>query len=355
MTCYFLFPNLNAGGAERVCITYAKLLKKHGVNVVFIDFGMGKGPMIKWIDGEFEIVSLRCRRVLAGIARLTAFIKSHPGEMMFSSLEHTSIVGIIVSRRTKIPIVVRLPNMPKNVLHHGYGGLKWKIIKGINQRILHYARFIIGQSEAMRNEIIDYYHLNPQKVVAINNPVDKEFILASAQGMSNPYETGKINFLTVCNVDYRKGVDILIDAFSIVKRQLPHARLTIIGRIDSDYAKSIIAHVKEQDEVRFLGFKHNPYPYMRDCDVFVLPSRMEGFPNVLLEAMCFDRPAVATTCVPVIQQLITPGKNGYYCEVEDVLSLAHSMIKATSLQYICNHYELFDQQKFLNLFTQTIQ
>ena len=350
MTCYFLLPNLSAGGAERVCITFAKLLRRHGIEVVFVDFGNGKGEMKKWIDGEFEVVSLGCSRVMLGISRMTAFIKSHPGGMMFTSREHASIAGIIVSMMTKTPIVVRIPNMPSNVLHHGLAGLKWKLIKLINRRLLGYAKYIIGQTEAMRDELISYYRLNPQKVVAVNNPVDKEFVLASAQGAPNPYEPGHVNFLTVCNVAYSKGVDILLEAFAIVRNQYPHARLTILGRYNTDYAMSVVAQVKEKDDVQFLGFKDNPSPYMRDCDVFVLPSRMEGFPNVLLEAMCFDRPAVSTLCIPVIRQLITPGKNGYYCEVGDVKSLAEGMIKAMSLRDINNSYNLFDQQQFLSLF-----
>ena len=211
MTCYFLLPNLSAGGAERVCITFAKLLRRHGIEVVFVDFGNGKGEMKKWIDGEFEVVSLGCSRVMLGISRMTAFIKSHPGGMMFTSREHASIAGIIVSMMTKTPIVVRIPNMPSNVLHHGLAGLKWKLIKLINRRLLGYAKYIIGQTEAMRDELISYYRLNPQKVVAVNNPVDKEFVLASAQGAPNPYEPGHVNFLTVCNVAYSKGVDILLE------------------------------------------------------------------------------------------------------------------------------------------------
>ena len=350
MTCYFLLPNLSAGGAERVSITFARLLKRQGVSVVFVDFGNGRGEMTRWIGKEFQIVSLGCKRVMAGISRLTAFIKAHPGGIMFSSREHVSIAGIIASQRTKMPIIVRVPNMPSNVLHRGPGEVKWKVIKLVNRLLLRRARYIIGQSEAMRDELISFYHLPPEKVVAINNPVDKEFVVSSADGAANPYEPGHVHFLTVCNVAYSKGIDILLEAFAIVRKSIPQARLTILGRHNTDYARNIVARVRPEDEVQFLGFKDNPYPYMRYCDVFVLPSRMEGFPNVLLEAMCFDRPAVATTCVPVIRQLITPGQNGFHCEVGDVNALAECMTKAVSLHDINNHYGLFDQQRLLSLF-----
>ena len=89
---------------------------------------------------------------------------------------------------------------------------------------------------------------------------------------------------------------------------------------------------------------------MAHCDVFVLPSRMEGFPNVLLEAMCLNKPVVATTCLPVIQQIVKDGVNGYVCPEEDAEKMASSMTKALDLKDIHNTYSLFDRQKLTKVF-----
>ena len=77
---------------------------------------------------------------------------------------------------------------------------------------------------------------------------------------------------------------------------------------------------------------------------------MEGFPNVILEAMCFNRPIASTTCVTVVKDIIHEGQNGFYCEIENADAIAESMIKATQLKDIDNNYDLFDLDKLLGVF-----
>lgn len=54
---YFLLPNLSAGGAERVSITIARLLRKEGFDVEFLNLGHRNGEMLKWIEPEFKMTS----------------------------------------------------------------------------------------------------------------------------------------------------------------------------------------------------------------------------------------------------------------------------------------------------------
>ena len=102
--------------------------------------------------------------------------------------------------------------------------------------------------------------------------------------------------------------------------------------------------------ITFLGYKENPYPYFKYCDVFVLPSRMEGFPNVVLEAMCFNKPVAATTCVNVIKDIIIFGENGFYCPIEDEKALADIMLRSVNLKEISNNYNMFDKDILINIF-----
>ena len=228
--------------------------------------------------------------------------------------------------------------------------VKWKVIRWLNKKLLKRARTIIAQTDAMRKQALEYYPLKDNQVVTLNNPLDREHVIRSAAQEENPFEKGKTHFLTVCNIAYSKGVDVLVEAFRQVKSVIPDAMLTIVGRDTTDYGQQLKATLKGETDVRFLGFRDNPYPYMRFCDVFVLPSRMEGFPNVLLEAMCFNHPVVSTTCVPVVKKLITPGENGYYCDVDDSKQLARCMVDAIGIREINNHYDLFDQDLLLKIF-----
>lgn len=347
---YFLLPDLSAGGAERVSITIARLLHKEGYDVEFVVFGYRQGEMLNWIEPEFNMTCFECGRVLKAIPKLNAFMKAHPNSIYFSSREHVSIIGLLVAKLARRPIVIRIPNMPKNKLSKGVAGLKMSIIKFVNRWLLKSAKIIIAQNKEMRNQLLDYYDLPADKVVAINNPVDAEYIRSSAEVSVNPFDTSKINFLNVCNIAYSKGIDVLEKAWPKVKSVIPNAHMNIVGRNTSEYAKELLDRAKELKDFTFWGFQTNPYVYLKHCDVFVLPSRMEGFPNVVLEAQCFNRPVASTTCVAVIKDIILEGKNGYYCDIEDPAALAECMIKAAKLKNIENKYNLFDKELLLNCF-----
>ena len=350
MNIYFLLPDLSAGGAERVSITIARLLHKEGYNVEFVNFGYHKGEMLNWIEPEFKMTCFECKRVLSALPKMIAFMKSHPDGVYFSSREHVSIIGILASKIAKRPIVVRIPNMPKNNLAGGLSGIKMKIIKIINQWLLKSAKIIIAQNLEMRDQLLEYYNLPKDKVVAINNPIDIDYVKNSAKDTKNPFIESEINFLSVCNIAYSKGIDILEEAWPKVKALIPNAHMHIVGRNTSEYAKDLIRKAENLKDFTFLGFQSNPYKFLKHCDVFVLSSRMEGFPNVVLEAQCFNRPIASTTCVAVIKDIIQEGKNGYYCKIESPDDLADTMTKAAELKNIENKYKLFDKELLLNCF-----
>lgn len=350
MKIYFLLPDLSAGGAERVSITIARILSKDGFDIEFLNLGSPEGEIKSWIEPEFKITSFGCSRVVKAINLLRKFMRKNPDAVYYSSREHVSIIGLLAAKFEKKQIVIRIPNMPRNKLTTGISGFKSIIIKFINKYLLKYAKVIIAQNNEMKSQLLDFYHLPNNKIVVINNPIDKDYIYKSAEYSDNPYNTNKINFLNISNIAYSKGIDILLKAWIDVKAKIPNAHLYIIGRNTSDYAKQIVENANNLKDITFLGFKNNPYPYLKYCNVFVLPSRMEGFPNVVLEAMCFNRPVVSTTCVSVIKDIIKNGINGYYCNTEDTATLADCMIKAISLNNINNEYNLFDKHLLIDCF-----
>lgn len=347
---YFLLPDLAAGGAERVSITIARLLKKNGFDVEFLNLGEAKGDMESWLVPEFKLTSFGHSRVLKALPQLRSFMKSHPEASFFSSREHTNLVGLLAAKLAHRRIIVRVPNMPNNKLEHGLAGVKIRVIKAINKRLLSNASIVIAQNKEMRKQLLSYYSLPEEKVVAINNPVDKDYVLKSADGSKNPFNDGEKVFLAACTIDFRKGIDVLIDAWPKVKEQVHNAHLYIIGRDSSVYAEDMKKKASGQKGITFLGFQANPYPYLKYCDVFVLSSRMEGFPNVVLEAMCFNKPVASTTCVDVISEIIQPGVNGYTCDIEDPEALANAMVEASKIQNIKNNYDLFHVEQLLDVF-----
>lgn len=196
---------------------------------------------------------------------------------------------------------------------------------------------LIAQTQEMKNLMIDFYNLNPKKISVLNNPIDT---IAINEGIkdNNPYlsYTESFNLVTVGNVRFVKGHDILIKAFKLFKDVYENSHLFIIGQFNPT-AKYFIEMQNWIDEnnlnnyIHFTGFSNNPYKYIYNSSCFVLPSRSEGLPNVLLEAMYLKKPIVATKCIPFIEQVIEDGINGFKVDVDNEIQMADAMIKAVDM------------------------
>ena len=103
-------------------------------------------------------------------------------------------------------------------------------------------------------------------------------------------------------------------------------------------------------KVHCLGYQNNPYPYIKYADCFVLSSRWEGLPNVLIEALHLGTPAAAFRCIPIIERIINDGATGFTAEKENVDSLAQAMSKSVDLGRIQSSYKSSKIEDFTKLF-----
>lgn len=215
------------------------------------------------------------------------------------------------------------------------------------------ADIIIAQTEEMKQELIDEMHISEDKVVVLQNPVDTETINKKIQTGKIPYsDDGKVRYVASGRFAYQKGFDLLVEAFAIVKKQQPEAELYIVGRNDGgfeDYyneVKQLIEKHGLQDSVKCVGFQNNPYVYIKYADCFVLSSRWEGLPNVMIESLYLGTPVAAFKCIPVIGRIVTDGADGYLAEKENVESLAKAMMKASELGRVISAYKSASMDDF---------
>jgi glycosyltransferase involved in cell wall biosynthesis len=113
-----------------------------------------------------------------------------------------------------------------------------------------------------------------------------------------------IRLLCVGRISSEKGQALAIEALSLLRNEGMDARLYLIGEgAHMKHCRDISDNLGIDDSVKFLGLKVNPYPFMRDCDVYIQPSRYEGFCISLAEARCFDIPIVSTDFTGAAEQL----------------------------------------------------
>jgi glycosyltransferase involved in cell wall biosynthesis len=128
----------------------------------------------------------------------------------------------------------------------------------------------------------------------------------------------------------QKGFDVLLRAFATARAHL-NCRLIILG--EGPDRKDLLALARALDignDVALPGFTGNPFAFMARAAVFVLPSRWEGFPNALVEAMACGTPVIAADCPSGPHDILAGGRFGRLVPPENVEALATALVEMLS-------------------------
>lgn len=326
-------PN-GGGGAEKISIIYAKIFKKHGydVKIVLIDKKGGSGKIVQYLPSNIPVTKIQCRHGYGAIWSLYKVIKAEKPDYAFSSLTVLAVGLILCSMwMPTVRVITRQCFTP---------GKESFFVEHLISLFFRKAYINIAQTEEMRQLMICKYHLNPSKVITINNPLDEEDIYRKIANIKVSEEK-HYRYVAIGRIHPSKDVLTILRALAIVKKYDEQASLLIIGAVaDNDYMAMLQREVIDlniEDCVTFMDYTDNPYKYLLCCECFVLASLTEGLPNVLNEAMFLSRPVVATCSIPYISQVICDGVNGYKIEtLGDYQTLAEKMLLAVKLKNINN-------------------
>lgn len=151
-----------------------------------------------------------------------------------------------------------------------------------------------------------------QAVVKIFNPIDKEDTLkkAAMDIADYPFSEKLPTFVTIGTVYPQKGYDRLLDVHKkLMDEGLKHQIIIIGDGYDFENIQAKLNQLGLQETVKMLGFRSNPYPYLKKSDFYIMSSRHEGFPTIIAEALILDKPVVSTD-VSGIKDLLQDGKLG---------------------------------------------
>lgn len=225
---------------------------------------------------------------------------------------------------------------------------------GLEKRSYQKIDKIICVSEDSKKSVLNLYPENKNKIEVIYNPIDKNNILKLSKEKANfNFNKSKINIITIGRLTKIKGYDILLQSHNkLIKEGLDY-NLIILG--EGIERKNLEKYIKEnnlENNTQLLGFKENPYPYLKEADIFVSSSRYEGYPLVLCEAVCLGKPIIATNCTGP-KEILENSRYGLMAEVENVDDLAEKMKKLILNEELRKKYsdlskeraEIFDIKK----------
>lgn len=194
----------------------------------------------------------------------------------------------------------------------------------LTRRAYRRADAVLANSTDMAANLTRDLGLDAGRVRMINNPIDLAGIERQAEarpaGLPNrPY------LITAGRLEYQKAHEVLIQAFAQSGLARSHA-LVILGKGSRlPHLHRLAAQLGVGEQVRFIGFVANPYAWMASADLFVLPSRWEGFPSVAAEAMACGTALLLTDCPYGPRDIIEPGESGELVPPDDAAALAGAM------------------------------
>lgn len=331
-----VLPYLKSRGTEKQALRLAIGFIERGADVVlFVVQGWGLESMYR----AFENAGVRVVNVgpeinagekkvnLARVFSLARLIRQHRCTALLSRAGMTNQITGFSGLLTFIPTAVVLSGTTakketRSLLE------KWTFSLRSASRIGFPKRIISVSNEGARNFSLSYPPL-AKKVKTIPNGVDhliiddvhKESLMDSRKFYFCYSGTLEIN---------RKGIDVLVDALEVLvlDRGLMNAAIVLIGTgQDEKEIRSMVHNKGLNNNVVFAGEQSEPYALMSQCQAFVLPSRREGLPNALLEAMSIGLCAIAADCDTGPREIITHGIDGLLVPPDDHKGLAEAMAK----------------------------
>ena len=181
-----------------------------------------------------------------------------------------------------------------------------QLYRKLNEVAGKYCDLSVVVSKQLIEEQVEEYHSTYDKNKVIYNFLDTKKIDDSLNEKNN-IKLSRNTIINIGRLSSQKGQIYLIRSFQKVVEVVPDAKLIILGQGElKEKLQKEIKELKLSKNVKLLGFKKNPYVYMKKSSIYVSSSFFEGMSNSLLEAMYLGLPIITTDCISGMREIIAP-------------------------------------------------
>ncbi len=319
---------LSGGGAERMMVNLIKGFVDLGLSVDLV-LNKADGPYMKLVPPQVRIIDLQAPRMIQGLPKLVSYLKREKPAALLTTLHYNIEIAILAKHlaRSKTRLIVReantLSNQSKYCKTDQWSGqlAKW---------FYPWADQVLAVSHGVADDLSKVTGMSLARMKVVYNPVITPSLVENSRAvLDHPWLSDKAVpvVLGVGRLSEQKDFPTLIRAVAQVRSHRP-VRLLILGAgPDRESLTALAASLGIKEDVAFMGFVDNPYAYMKQADVFVLSSKWEGLPNVLIEAMAVGTPVVSTNCPSGAAEILANGKYGELVEIGDDRAMATAIAK----------------------------
>lgn len=362
-----IIPKLEGGGAERVA-SYLSIHLSKEFNIYLFVYNE--------VDNEYETMGEKIYlnlNLTKSINKIFSYIysifkirrlkKIYKIDASISLLDNPNIINILSRYKDKVIISVR------NNKNEQSKSLYGKIYKKLMISLYNKADTIVSISNGVKKDLIENFKVKKDKILTIYNPIniDKVRRLANEKIEDKYLDLFKgKTIITSARLELQKGQWNLIKAFKNVYDIDNEYKLVILGKGRLEYKlKKIAESYGLQENIYFLGFKNNPFKYIKNSQIFVLSSNYEGLGNVLIESIAIGTPIISTDCKWGPREILDPQnadseciKTRKICEygvltpvcTENIEALSEGITKeqeemSKSILYLLNNKNIISEYK----------
>lgn len=323
----FFLPGLYEGGAERVILNLAKAVSERGYPVDLV-LARAEGPYMAQIPDAVRLVDLNATRVLTSVPAFVHYLRREQPIALLSAL-FANVIALISRRLSGFPrrIIISEHNTLSSV-RQSQSDLRWQVYPKLAGWLYPWANEIIAVSNSVADDLAKTTTLPRGRIKVVCNPVvTPDLCRKSEERLDHPwFKAGEPPvILSIGRLTSQKAFEVLIEAFSQVRKKQP-VRLLILGEGEErSKLECLVRQLELEQDVSLLGFVQNPYPYMAHAALFVLSSRWEGLPTVLIEALYLGMSVIATDCPGGSREILKDGEYGRLVPVNRPQILAEAM------------------------------
>lgn len=292
--------SMAGGGAERVMSYLLPYLQKNGHDVILVlmndtfSYSIPEDIPVYYLEtskgdepGLFKFLKLPWLAF-----KYAKLIRKLNITHSFSLLTRPCYINIMARWFTnhRYKLMVSERNYPS--LQYGYGDAQSKINSFLVKKLYPKADVVISNAQASADDLVANFKVAKEKTSVIYNPIDLDRI-ADIPAKEDFFDPTYTNLVSVGRLQQVKNQKLLVEAVIPFEK----VRLYIFG--EGELRASLEQQIKKhniQNRVFIMGFEKNPFQYLKSADFFIFGSNHEGFPNVLLEAMCCGLPILTTNC-----------------------------------------------------------
>ncbi|MFQ5766802.1 MAG: glycosyltransferase [Acidobacteriota bacterium] len=324
MKILVVVPSLGQGGAERVVSLLTRKWQEEHEVIVAVLYGQERayevgGLLVDLASPASSGVFRSGIRIMSRVRRVAGILAAEHPDRVISFLETASIPTVLASmlRRQRSALTISVRNNPATIpwFHRLAMGLLYR-----------FPSRIVAVSRGVAASLAKTWPSLAGRIVVIPNPVDQVLIAKGVAGKTVVGSAGGDGYLlAVGRLVHQKGFDRLIEAFAALRGRSEKILIIAGEGPERPALQALAARLGVAERVRLPGNLSNPFALMSQAELFVLPSRWEGWPNALLEAMACRCPVIAFDCPYGPGEIIRHERSGLLVPEGDTPALAAAL------------------------------